>query len=99
MHVLLRELAGLRDYVRHLAELHHGGGGLTSSWARLTNIRPAAYLIDDGVQAKNLAERFRKSVKVRGFEVNEEGVRDVLLRTSPSHFGSKGGSAVVEIIT
>jgi len=65
-------------------------GAGTSSWTKLTNIRPAAYLTDDGVQGKNLAEQFREFVKLRGLDVNAGDVRDAWLLTRPSYFGFEG---------
>jgi hypothetical protein len=43
-HVLLQELAGLRDQVRHLTELHHGGGGVYAAGEAVPHEPPPEYV-------------------------------------------------------
>ncbi|KAG8755894.1 hypothetical protein FRC14_003543 [Serendipita sp. 396] len=57
-------------------------------WSRLTNVRPAAYLIDDGVQSRTLMERLEEFLAKR--EIPMDGLGDVWLLTSPSYFGFEG---------
>ncbi|KAG8808193.1 hypothetical protein FRC17_004059 [Serendipita sp. 399] len=60
----------------------------SSPWRRLTNVRPAAYLIDDGVQSTTLLERLEEFLLKRKISTAELG--DVWLLTSPSYFGFEG---------
>lgn len=60
------------------------------SWSRIANIRPTAYLIDDGVEEKGLGERFEEFVKQRALEIPKKDLSDVWLLTSPSYLGFEG---------
>ncbi|CAG8721915.1 10012_t:CDS:1, partial [Acaulospora colombiana] len=43
-------------------------GSGTRPWSRVTNIRPSAYLLDDGIQGKTLMERLQDFFRLRGVE-------------------------------
>ncbi|KIM24560.1 hypothetical protein M408DRAFT_27027 [Serendipita vermifera MAFF 305830] len=59
-------------------------------WTRVMNIRPAAYLIDDCDEQRDLARRFHDFVKQRGLDMKEGDLDDLWLLTSPSYFGFEG---------
>lgn len=63
------------------------------SFTRLMNIRPASYLLDDGIENSTLLDRLHAFGRLRGMEEHQLGLDeagDVWLMTSPSYMGFEG---------
>jgi DUF1365 family protein len=75
-------------------QLNVGNGWLfgsgTRPWSRVTNIRPSAYLLDDGVEGKTLMERLQDFFRLKGIDCSWLKEGGAWLLTSPSYMGYEG---------
>lgn len=57
-------------------------------WTRIVGLRPAAYLMDDGIETKSFRSRLDDVLEARG--LSKTIIHDVWILTSPSYLGFEG---------